>query len=111
MPDRQDRKETKMSNIEVEGVALRGKARKAFDKFVEAKQAEAEAKTAKAEAEAELCACLGDARVALIGKHIALRVVAGKNTSFDRKVMADTFPEAFATCLRETTYDYLKVVV
>jgi hypothetical protein len=110
MPDRQDRKETKMSNIEVEGKTLTGKARKAFDKFVEAKKAEAEAKKAKEEAQDELFAFLGDARVALIGKATVLKVMTGKNTSFDRKVMADTFPEAFATCLRETTYPYIKVV-
>ena len=100
-----------MSDIKVEGKALTGKARKAFDKFVEAKQAEAEAKKAKAEAEAELFAFLGDARVALIGKHIALRVVAGKNTSFDREVMKTSYPEAYTVCLKETAYDYLKVVV
>jgi hypothetical protein len=111
MPDRQDRKETKMSDIEVEGKALTGKARKAFDRFVEAKRAEAEAKKAKAEAEAELFAFLGDARVAFIGKHIALRVIASKNSSFDREVMKKSYPEAFSVCLKETPYDYLKVIV
>lgn len=99
-----------MSDIKVEGKALTGKARKAFDKFVEAKQAEAEAKKAKEEAQAELFAFLGDARVALIGKHIALKVVDGKNTSFDREVMKKSFPEAFAVCLKETPYKSIRVV-
>jgi poly-gamma-glutamate capsule biosynthesis protein CapA/YwtB (metallophosphatase superfamily) len=94
----------------IEGKTLTGKARSAFDAFVVAKQQEAEAKKAKAEAEKVLMDFLGEARVAYVGKVAVLKVVAGKNTSFDRETMKDIYPEAYETCLRETTYDYLRVV-
>ena len=94
----------------IEGKTLTGKARAAYDAFVVAKAQEAEAKKAKAEAEAILKEFLGEERVGLIGKVAVIKVVTGKNTSFDRETMLATYPEAYATCLRETTYDYLRVV-
>lgn len=94
----------------IEGKTLKGKARAAYDAFVVAKQLEAEAKKAKAEAEAVLREFLGDEKVAYIGKVAVVKVVTGKNTSFDRETMLAVYPEAYENCLRETTYDYLRVV-
>jgi hypothetical protein len=105
------KKGTKMLDITVtEGKALTGKARKAFDQFVIAQQMLTEGKKLKAEAEAILIAHLGDATIGMIGKHIALKVVASKNTSFDRETLKSSFPEAYSTCLKETSYTYLKAV-
>lgn len=94
----------------IEGKTLTGKARSAYDAFVVAKQQEAEAKKAKAEAEKVLKDFLGEARVGYVGKVAVVKVVAGKNTSFDRETMLAVYPEAYETCLRETTYDYLRVI-
>lgn len=111
MPDRQDRKETEVETTALEGKALNPKARKAFDKFVEAKQAEANAKKAKAEAEAELRAYMGEETVARVGKVIAFTIVASHNTHFDAKVLETNFPEAFEASQRRTDYDYIKVLL
>lgn len=94
-----------------EGKSLNPKARKAFEKFVEAKTAEANAKKAKAEAEAELRAYMGEETVAKIGKVIAFTIVASHNTHFDAKVLADNFPEAFEASQRRSDYDYIKVLM
>jgi hypothetical protein len=94
----------------IEGKTLTGKARSAYDAFVSAKNAEAEAKKAKAEAEKVLKDFLGDERIGYIGKVAVIKVVASKNTSFDRETMLKVYPEAYANCLRETSYDYLRVV-
>lgn len=81
------------------------KALKAFNK---AKATEAKAKATKAKAEAILRAELGEATTATIQGVAVASVVASKNTSFDRDLMREVYPEAFEATLKTTEYTYIK---
>lgn len=82
----------------------------ALAKFNKAKKAEARAKALKAEAQALLEAELGSSTQATVQGVVALKVVAGTNTSFDRELMAEVYPEAFEATLRSTSYTYIKTL-
>jgi hypothetical protein len=41
---------------------------------------------------------------------VVVKVVAGRNTHFDREMMKEIFPEAFEATLRSTEYTYLKTL-
>lgn len=86
-----------------EGLAL-------LNSFREAKKAEAQAKEAKEQAELALRELLGDHKEATLNGITVLKVVGGKNTHFDRKMMEEIYPEAFMATLRETLYTYLKTL-
>ncbi len=81
------------------------KALKAFNK---AKATEAKAKATKAKAEAILRAELGEATTATIQGVAVASVIASKNTSFDRDLMRELYPEAFEATLKTTEYTYIK---
>jgi hypothetical protein len=98
------------SNKTVEGVELSAKAVKALSAFNKAKQAEAKAKALKAKAEAVLREALGEFQVGIVDGIVAVRVVHGSNTHFDRELMKSTYPEAFEATIRSTEYDYLKTL-
>jgi len=98
------------SNKAVEGVELSAKAVKALAAFNKAKAAEAKAKALKAKAEAVLREALGEAQAGIVEGVVAVRVVHGSNTHFDRELMKANFPEAFEATLRSTEYDYLKTL-
>lgn len=98
------------SNKTVEGVELSAKAVKALSAFNKAKQAEAKAKALKAKAEAILREALGEAKVGIVEGVVAVRVVNGSNTHFDRELMKSLYPEAFEATLKTTEYDYLKTL-
>lgn len=98
------------SNKTVEGVELSAKAVKALATFNKAKAAEAKAKALKAKAEEILREALGEAKAGIVDGIVAVRVVNGKNTHFDRELMKENFPEAFEATLRSTEYDYLKTL-
>lgn len=78
--------------------------------FKDAKKAEAQAKEAKEQAELALRELLGDHKEATLQGIVVLKVVGGKNTHFDRKLMEEMFPEAYQATLRETLYTYLKTL-
>ena len=86
-----------------EGMAL-------LTSFRNAKKAEAQAKEAKEQAELALRELLGNHTEATIQGAVVLKVVGGKNTHFDRKMMEEIYPEAFTATLRETLYTYLKTL-
>lgn len=81
------------------------KALKAFNK---AKATEAKAKATRAKAEAVLRAELGSALVATVDGLTVASVIASKNTSFDRDLMREVFPEAYEATLKTTEYTYIK---
>jgi hypothetical protein len=89
-------------------VELTAKGVKALKAFVKAKEAEAKAKALKAKAEAILRAELGEATKATFEGVAVASVVASVNTSFDRDLMREVYPEAFGACLKTTPYTYIK---
>ncbi len=91
-------------------IELTPEARKALADFRKAKEAEAKAKEAKAEAEAQLRIALGDSIEGLVEGAVVVKVVAGRNTHFDREMLEQVYPEAFATTIRSTEYTYLKTL-
>jgi hypothetical protein len=98
------------SNKTVEGVELSAKAIKALTTFNKAKAAEAKAKALKSKAEAILREALGEAKAGVVEGVVAVRVVNGANTHFDRELMKSLFPEAYEATLKTTEYDYLKTL-
>mgnify|MGYP000440983776 FL=1 len=101
----QTTKTTKTAKVELSEAGV-----KALNAFNKAKQAEAKAKAAKAKAEALLRAELGEATEATVQGVVAVKVIASKTSSFDRKALLDLFPEAYGATYRETEYDYLKTL-
>lgn len=101
----QTTKTTKTAKVELSEAGV-----KALNAFNKAKQAEAKAKAAKAKAEAILRAELGEAVEATVQGVVAVKVIASKTSSFDRKALLDLFPEAYSATYRETEYDYLKTL-
>lgn len=86
-----------------EGVAF-------LNAFREAKKAEAAAKEAKEQAELALREMLGEQTEATVNGITVLKVVNGKNTHFDRKMLEEIYPEAFMATIRQTLYTYLKTL-
>lgn len=97
--------QTVSTTVELSAVAV-----KALNAFNKAKAAEAKAKALKAKAEAILRIALGEAKAATVEGVVAVRVVNGKNTHFDRELMLELYPEAHAATLKTTEYDYLKTL-
>ena len=98
------------SNKVVEGVELSAKAVKALAVFNKAKLAEAKAKALKAKAEVILREALGESKAGFVEGIVAVRVVNGKNTHFDREVMLAHYPEAYEATIKTTEYDYIKTL-
>ena len=101
---------TKSNKTQVTTVELSAAAVKALTIFNKAKAAEAKAKALKAKAEAILRAELGSAKAATVEGVVAVRVVNGSNSHFDRELMKELYPEAFTATLKTTEYDYLKTL-
>lgn len=91
-------------------IELTPEGRQALANFRKAKEAETKAKEAKQLAELELRQALGGAVEGLIEGAVVVKVVAGRNTHFDREMLSEMFPEAFQATLRSTEYDYLKTL-
>jgi methylthioribose-1-phosphate isomerase len=98
-------------------VATRGKSVelteagvKALNAFNKAKKAEARAKALKEKAEAILRAELGNNTEATLEGVVALKVIASKNSHFDRKALLELYPEAYQATYQETAYTYLKTL-
>jgi hypothetical protein len=91
-------------------IELTPEGRQALADFRKAKEAEAKAKKAKALAEAQLREALGNALEGLVEGAVVVKVVAGRNTHFDREALEEMFPEAYQATIRETLYDYLKTL-
>jgi len=83
---------------------------KALATFRKAKAAEAKAKALKAQAEAILNAELNGALEGMVGGIVAVKVIASKNSHFDRKALLENYPEAYAATYQETEYTYLKTL-
>lgn len=98
------------TNKTVNGVELSAKAVKALATFNKAKEAEAKAKALKAKAEVILREALGEAKAGIVEGVVAVRVVNGRNTHFDRELMLTNYPEAYEATLKTTEYDYLKTL-
>jgi hypothetical protein len=91
-------------------IELTPEGRQALANFRKAKEAEAKAKEAKQLAELELRQALGQSIEGLIEGAVVVKVVAGRNTHFDREMLNEMFPEAYQATLRSTEYDYLKTL-
>jgi len=83
---------------------------KALADFNKAKAMADKAKALKAQAEAILEAELGKALEATVQGVVVAKVVAGKNSHFDRKTLLETYPEAFQATYKETPYTYIKTL-
>jgi len=85
------------------------KVKKAHADFIQAKADEKDAKERKAQAEAILRASLPAGKtIGFFGKIKAFSLVFSKNTSFDRELLQEKFPDAYAETLRTTEYDYIR---
>jgi hypothetical protein len=85
------------------------KVRQAHADFIKAKEDEKDAKERKAQAEAILRASLpAGKKEGFFGKIKAFTLISSKNTSFDRELLKEKFPEAYAETLRTTEYDYIR---
>lgn len=91
-------------------VELTDEGKKALADFRKAKQAEDKAKEQKVLAEMALRSALGESLEGTIEGAVVVKVVAGRNTHFDREMMKEIFPEAFEATLRSTEYTYLKTL-
>jgi hypothetical protein len=83
---------------------------KALATFNKAKDAEAKAKALKAEAELILQAELGKSLEATYQGVVVVKVIASKNSHFDRKVLLESYPEAYQATYKETPYTYIKTL-
>ena len=83
---------------------------KALATFRKAKEAEAKAKALKAQAEAILNAELNGSVEGMVGGVVAVKVVASRNSHFDRKKLLELYPEAYTATYEETEYTYLKTL-
>lgn len=100
-----NKKATKSVSVE-----LTEEGKKALADFRKAKQAEDKAKEQKALAEMALRSALGESLEGMVEGIVVVKVVAGRNTHFDREMMKEIFPEAFEATLRSTEYTYLKTL-
>jgi hypothetical protein len=100
-----NKKATPAVSVELspEGVEL-------LNAFRNAKKAETAAKEAKEQAELALREILGEQTEATVNGITVLKVVGGKNTHFDRKMLEEIYPEAFMATIRSTLYTYLKTL-
>lgn len=94
----------------VKAVELSEVGVKALADFNKAKAMADKAKALKAKAEAILEAELGQALEATVQGVVAVKVVAGRNSHFDRKTLLESYPEAYQATYQETTYTYLKTL-
>ena len=83
---------------------------KALATFRKAKEAEAKAKALKAQAEAILNSELNGALEGMVGGIVAVKVVASRNSHFNRKKLLELYPEAYSATYEETEYTYLKTL-
>jgi predicted phage-related endonuclease len=83
---------------------------KALVAFNKAKATEAKAKALKAKAEAILKAELNGSVEGMVGGIVAVKVIASKNSHFDRKALLENYPEAYQATYQETEYTYLKTL-
>lgn len=88
------------------------KVKDAYDLLKSVKDQIAELEKQKSQAtEILMNALLGTgAKRAVVAGRGSYILQAGKNTSFDRNLMKEKFPVAFAECLRTTEYEYVKLV-
>jgi hypothetical protein len=85
------------------------KVKKAHADFIQAKADEKDAKERKAQAEAILRSALPAGKTkGFFGKIKAYTLIASTNTSFDRDLLKEKFPDAYAETLRTTEYDYIR---
>ena len=103
------------TNKTVEGVELSTKAVKALAVFNKAKAAEAKAKALKSKAETILREALGEAKAGIVEGVVAVRVVNGSNTHFDREALEaflgeQEYKKAVDKALKTTAYDYLRTL-
>lgn len=103
------------TNKVVEGVELSAKAVKALSVFNKAKEAEAKAKALKSKAEAILREALGESKAGIVEGIVAVRVVNGSNSHFDKVALKEflgekEYAKATAEALKTTAYDYLRTL-
>lgn len=97
-----------MSNDNIKKISTK-KAKDAFQLIKSAKEQIKALESQKAQAEEILREALGEATEALVVGLGSVSLVSGKNTSFDRDLMKEQFPEAFDQCLKTKEYTYIKV--
>jgi len=98
------------SNKVAKAVELTEAGANAVKAFNKAKQAEAKAKALKAQAEEIIRAELGESVEGMIGGLVAVKVVAGTNTHFDRELLQTVYAEAYEATLRKTAYTFVKTL-
>jgi hypothetical protein len=98
------------SNKTTKAIELSEVGANAVKAFNKAKQAEAKAKALKAQAEEIIRAELGQSVEGMIGGLVAVKVVAGSNTHFDRELLQTVYAEAYEATIRKTAYTFVKTL-
>lgn len=84
---------------------------RAVKAFAAAKRAEDKAKKSKSRWEKVIREALGDAVQGITEDGVvAVKVQSSSNSSFDRTVLREAFPEAFEATVRVSEYTFLKVL-
>jgi hypothetical protein len=107
--------ETKVSTVtkvsdKVDLTSKAAAAEKALAEFTNAKDAIKAYEDKKAAAELVLRELLGDADVAIIGGVERFKLAHSTNSKIDRKILQETFPEAFEATLVKTPYTFIKTL-
>jgi len=107
--------ETKVSTVtkvsdKVDLTSKAAAAEQALAAFTNAKEAIKAYEDKKAAAELVLRELLGNADVAVIGGVERFKLAHSTNSKIDRKVLQETFPEAFEATLVKTPYTFIKTL-
>ncbi len=97
-----------MKEINKVELGFDAEVRKAFADFISAKATIAEATAQKEVAQEILFKAVGANNQATFGGVLAFKIVDGKNSRADLKVLAEKYPEVYTEVLRTTDYKQIR---
>jgi predicted phage-related endonuclease len=97
-----------MKEINKVELGFNAEVRKAFADFISAKATIAEATAQKEAAQEILFNAIGANNQATFGGVLAFKIVDGKNSRADLKVLAEKYPEVYTEVLRTTDYKQIR---
>ena len=97
-----------MKEINKVELGFNAEVRKAFADFISAKATIAEATAQKEAAQKILFDAVGANNQATFGGVLAFKIIDGKNSHADLKLLAEKYPEAHAETLRVTEYKQIR---
>jgi hypothetical protein len=97
-----------MKEINKVELGFNAEVRKAFADFISAKATIAEATAQKEAAQEILFKAVGANNQATFGGVLAFKIVDGKNSRADLKVLAEKYPEVYTEVLRTTDYKQIR---